>query len=90
VRTIFNGPANRWLTLFGALRFQDQALVMAWGETKKPLAGRKRLRVKTGDQEDPLGVPGINKGKPTGPGSVIEMVVEGEKVYIVEDGEGEL
>ncbi|ORY90640.1 DnaJ domain-containing protein [Leucosporidium creatinivorum] len=68
-------------------QFQDQALVMAWGETKKPLAGRKRLRVKTGDQEDPLGVPGINKGKPTGPGSVIEMVVEGEKVYIVEDGE---
>lgn len=63
---------------------------MAWGPSRKPLAGRKRLRVKTGDQQDPFGTPGINGGQPTGPGSVIEMVVEGEKVYIVENKKGEL
>lgn len=71
-------------------RFHGQALEHAWGPTKQPLAGRKRLRLKTGEQGDPLGVPGINGGKPLPAGATIEMVVEGEKVYVVEDNEGEL
>ncbi|BGP13376.1 hypothetical protein JCM10213_005781 [Rhodosporidiobolus nylandii] len=65
--------------------FRTQALEAAWGPTKKPLAGRKKLKVKLSEQGDPLGMPGINGGKPTGPGSVVEMVVEGEDVFIVEN-----
>lgn len=61
---------------------------MAWGEGKNPAAGRRRLKVKTGDQTDPLGTPGINGGNPIGPGSVIELAVEGEDVYILEGGKG--
>lgn len=67
--------------------FIQQALEYAWGPTKKPLAGRKRLKVKTGEQGDVLGIPGINGGKPTPAGATIEMVVEGTNVYIVENGE---
>ncbi|KAK4705103.1 hypothetical protein P7C70_g1104, partial [Phenoliferia sp. Uapishka_3] len=66
--------------------FQNQALEHAWGPTKKPLAGRKRMKLKTGDQVSP-GVPGINKGRPTKPGYVLEMVVEGDKVFVVEKGD---
>jgi DnaJ family protein C protein 1 len=40
------------------------------------------------EQGDPLGMPGINGGKPTGPGSVVEMVVEGDDVFIVENRKG--
>ncbi|KAL8291809.1 hypothetical protein RQP46_002067 [Phenoliferia psychrophenolica] len=69
--------------------FQQQALEYAWGPTKKPLAGRKRLKLKTGDQVSPA-IPGINRGRPTKPGHVMEMVVEGEKVFIVEQGEESL
>ncbi|GAA5885158.1 hypothetical protein JCM3774_006329 [Rhodotorula dairenensis] len=66
-------------------QFRQQALEAAWGPTKKPLAGRKRLKVKTSEQGDPLGMPGVNSGRPIGPGTTIEMVVEGEKVFIVEN-----
>ncbi|KAI5479736.1 delta-1-pyrroline-5-carboxylate dehydrogenase [Pseudohyphozyma bogoriensis] len=66
--------------------FHGQALEYAWGPTKKPLAGRKRLRVKTGDQPSPA-VPGINNGRPTKPGQNLEMVVEGENVFMVDKGE---
>ncbi|SCV72499.1 BQ2448_4036 [Microbotryum intermedium] len=70
--------------------FHQQALEHAWGAGKKPLAGRKRLHLKTGDQGDPLGVPGINGGRPTAPGAIIQMVVEGTDVYVVENGEEHL
>ncbi|SGY69006.1 BQ5605_C004g02940 [Microbotryum silenes-dioicae] len=70
--------------------FHQQALEHAWGAGKKPLAGRKRLHLKTGEQGDPLGVPGINGGRPTAPGAIIQMVVEGTSVYVVEDGEEHL
>ncbi|POY70741.1 hypothetical protein BMF94_6151 [Rhodotorula taiwanensis] len=66
-------------------QFRIQALEAAWGPTKKPLAGRKRLKVKTAEQGDPLGMPGVNDGRPIAAGATIEMVVEGEKVYIVEN-----
>lgn len=69
-------------------RFRIQALEAAWGPTKKPLAGRKRLKVKTAEQGDPLGMPGVNDGRPIAAGATIEMVVEGEKVYIVENRKG--
>ncbi|KAM0751597.1 DnaJ-domain-containing protein [Meredithblackwellia eburnea MCA 4105] len=65
--------------------FQNQALEHAWGPTKKPLAGRKRLRVKTGEEAGP-GIPGIAGGRPTRPGQTLDMVIEGENVYIVEKG----
>ncbi|GAA5982570.1 hypothetical protein JCM11641_002586 [Rhodosporidiobolus odoratus] len=66
-------------------QFRTQALEAAWGPTKKPLAGRKKLKVKLGEQGDPLGLPGINDGKPTGPNTAVEMVVEGDNVFIVEN-----
>ncbi|GAA6000551.1 hypothetical protein JCM10207_004546 [Rhodosporidiobolus poonsookiae] len=66
-------------------QFRTQALEAAWGPTKKPLNGRKKLKVKLAEQGDPLGLPGINGGKPTGPNSVVEMVVEGDDVFIVEN-----
>lgn len=70
------------------IRFQNQALEYAWGPTKKPLAGRKRMKVKTADTAGP-GIPGIAGGRPLKPGSTLEMVVEGENVYIVDSkGEG--
>jgi DnaJ family protein C protein 1 len=53
-------------------RFRHQALEAAWGPTKKPLAGRKRLKV-------------VNSGRPIAAGTTIEMVVEGDKVFIVEN-----
>ncbi|BGP29459.1 hypothetical protein JCM10296v2_001198 [Rhodotorula toruloides] len=65
--------------------FRMQALEAAWGPTKKPQQGKKKLKVKTSSQGDPLGMPGVNNGKPTPPGSTIEMVVEGENVFIVEN-----
>lgn len=68
--------------------FRTQALEAAWGPTKKPQQGKKKLKVKTSDQGDPLGMPGVNNGKPTPPGSTIEMVVEGENVFIVENRKG--
>ncbi|GAA5979352.1 hypothetical protein JCM10908_002892 [Rhodotorula pacifica] len=66
-------------------QFRHQALEAAWGPTKKPLAGRKRLKVKTSEQGDPLGMPGVNSGRPIAAATTIEMVVEGEKVFIVEN-----
>lgn len=60
---------------------------MAWGPTKKPLAGRKRMKVQTGESNG-LGIPGINRGRPTKSGATLEIIVEGEKVYMVERGEG--
>ena len=68
-----------------ANRFRHQALEAAWGPTKKPLAGRKRLKVKTQEQGDAIGMPGVNSGRPIAPGTTIEMVVEGDKVFIVEN-----
>lgn len=65
--------------------FRTQALEAAWGPTKKPVPGKKKLKVKTGDQGDPLGLPGVNGGKPIGPGSTIEMAIEGEQVFIIEN-----
>ncbi|GAA5884923.1 hypothetical protein JCM6882_007153 [Rhodosporidiobolus microsporus] len=65
--------------------FREQALEAAWGPTKKPLNGKKKLRVKLAEQGDPLGIPGINDGKPTGPGSVVELAVEGNDVFIIEN-----
>ncbi|GAA5824214.1 hypothetical protein JCM10212_002911 [Sporobolomyces blumeae] len=65
--------------------FRTQALEAAWGPTKKPQPGKKKLKVKTGDQGDPLGLPGVNGGKPIGAGSTIEMTIEGEQVFIVEN-----
>ncbi|KAM0792814.1 hypothetical protein ACM66B_002580 [Microbotryomycetes sp. NB124-2] len=67
-------------------QFRKQARDMAWGEGKPAGAGKRRLRVKTGEQVDPLGTPGINNGKPIGPNSTIELAVEGENVYIIENG----
>ncbi|GAA6023024.1 hypothetical protein JCM8202_000319 [Rhodotorula sphaerocarpa] len=69
-------------------QFRHQALEAAWGPSKKPAAGRKRLKVKTAEQGDPLGMPGVNGGRPLAAGSTIEMVVEGEKVFIVENRKG--
>ena len=66
-------------------RFRHQALEAAWGPTKKPLAGRKRLKVKTQEQGDAIGMPGVNSGRPIAAGTTIEMVVEGDKVFIVEN-----
>lgn len=72
--------------------FRHQALEAAWGPTKKPTAGqpqgKKKLKVKTGEQGDPLGIPGINGGKAIGAGSTIEMMIDNEKVYIVENKKG--
>ncbi|GAA6024829.1 hypothetical protein JCM11491_005668 [Sporobolomyces phaffii] len=65
--------------------FRTQALEAAWGPTKVAQPGKKKLKVKTGDQGDPLGLPGVNGGKPIGAGSTIEMVIEGQDVYIVEN-----
>ncbi|BGP22260.1 DnaJ family protein [Rhodotorula toruloides] len=65
--------------------FRTQALEAAWGPTKKPQQGKKKLKVKTSEQGDPLGMPGVNDGKPTPPGSTIELVVEGDNVFIVEN-----
>ncbi|GAA5924626.1 J domain-containing protein [Sporobolomyces koalae] len=65
--------------------FRTQALEAAWGPTKEPQPGKKKLKVKTGDQGDPLGLPGVNGGKPIGAGSTIEMMIEGNDVYIVEN-----
>ncbi|KWU41466.1 hypothetical protein RHOSPDRAFT_13082, partial [Rhodotorula sp. JG-1b] len=64
-------------------QFRHQALEAAWGPTKKPLAGRKRLKVKTQEQGDAIGMPGVNAGRPIAAGTTIEMVVEGDKVFIV-------
>ncbi|KAK4056271.1 hypothetical protein OIO90_002714 [Microbotryomycetes sp. JL221] len=65
-------------------QFRKQARDMAWGEGKPAGQGRRRLKVKTGEQVDPLGTPGINGGNPIGPGSTIDLIVEGEDVYVVE------
>lgn len=65
--------------------FRNQALEAAWGPTKQSQPGKKKLKVKTGDQGDPLGLPGVNGGKPIGAGSTIEMMIEGQDVYIVEN-----
>lgn len=66
-------------------RFRHQALEAAWGPSKKALAGRKRLKVKTQEQGDAIGMPGVNAGRPIAAGTTIEMVVEGDKVFIVEN-----
>lgn len=84
----FHTPFPRSDSFTSSRRFRTQALEAAWGPTKKALEGRKKLKVKMTEQGDPLGMPGINGGKPTGPGSVVEMVVEGENVYIVENRKG--
>lgn len=68
--------------------FRTQALEAAWGPTKEAQPGKKKLKVKTGDQGDPLGLPGVNGGKPIGAGSTIEMMIEGQDVYIVENRKG--
>lgn len=68
--------------------FRNQALEAAWGPTKQSQPGKKKLKVKTGDQGDPLGLPGVNGGKPIGAGSTIEMMIEGQDVYIVENRKG--
>ncbi|KAK4049448.1 hypothetical protein OIV83_004181 [Microbotryomycetes sp. JL201] len=67
-------------------QFRKQARDMAWGEGKPAGAGKRRLKVKTGEQVDPLGTPGINNGKPIGPNSTIELSVEGENVFVIENG----
>lgn len=61
---------------------------MAWAG-KPPLPGRKRMKVKTGEASTVIGVPGINRGRPTTAGQTLELIVEGESVYMVDDGEGE-
>ncbi|GAA5949038.1 hypothetical protein JCM21900_003182 [Sporobolomyces salmonicolor] len=70
---------------FRITAFRNQALEAAWGPSKKPQPGKKKLKVKTGDQGDALGLPGVNNGKPLGPGSTIEMAIEGDKVWIIEN-----
>jgi len=77
---------NWYVSVVRLRQFQQQALEHAWGPTKKPLAGRKRLRLKTGDQQGP-GIPGVNGGRPTRANQTMEMVVEGDKVYVVENGD---
>jgi DnaJ family protein C protein 1 len=72
----------------GVYRFKTQALEMAWAG-KPPLPGRKRMKVKTGEASTVIGVPGINRGRPTTAGQTLELIVEGENVYMVDDGEGE-
>ncbi|GAA6043049.1 hypothetical protein JCM8097_005132 [Rhodosporidiobolus ruineniae] len=66
-------------------QFRQQALEAAWGPTKKPLSGKKKLKVKLSEQGDPLGIPGVNGGKALAPNSVVEMAVEGDQVYILEN-----
>ncbi|GAA5841428.1 hypothetical protein JCM9279_000650 [Rhodotorula babjevae] len=66
--------------------FREQAFEAAWGPTKKPLAGKRRLKTKTGEQGDAMGMPGINGGRPIAGGSTLELAVEGpDKVYVVEN-----
>ncbi|CEQ39057.1 SPOSA6832_00526, partial [Sporobolomyces salmonicolor] len=74
---------------FRITAFRNQALEAAWGPSKKPQTGKKKLKVKTGDQGDALGLPGVNNGKPLGPGSTIEMAIEGDKVWIIENKKAE-
>lgn len=66
--------------------FQDQA--REWAKkaaTGRSGTGRKSFKAKTGDQPGPA-IPGIAGGRPTKPGQTLDMVVDGEKVYIVENG----
>ncbi|GJN87998.1 hypothetical protein Rhopal_000953-T1 [Rhodotorula paludigena] len=65
--------------------FRQQALDAAWGAGKKPLSGKRKMKTKTSEHGDPLGMPGINGGKPLAPGSTLELTVEGENVYVVEN-----
>ncbi|GAA6049457.1 hypothetical protein JCM3770_007349 [Rhodotorula araucariae] len=66
--------------------FREQALEAAWGPTKKPLAGKRKLKTKTGEQGATMGMPGINGGRAIAPGSLLELAVEGpDKVYVIEN-----
>ncbi|BGP37345.1 hypothetical protein JCM10450v2_001252 [Rhodotorula kratochvilovae] len=66
--------------------FREQAFEAAWGPTKKPLAGKRKLKTKTGEQGATMGMPGINGGRAIAPGSLLELAVEGpDKVYVIEN-----
>lgn len=46
------------------------------------------MKFKTGENVTGLGIPGINGGRPTVAGQTLEVMVEGDKVYMVDNGEG--
>lgn len=65
----------------------EQALEHAWGPSKKPLAGRKRLQVQTGPGP---GIPALGgDGSLSSQGQKLNLICEGNKVYVVNpDGSG--
>ncbi|TNY23384.1 DnaJ-domain-containing protein [Rhodotorula diobovata] len=66
--------------------FREQAFEAAWGPSKKPLAGKRKMKTKTSEQGSAMGMPGINGGRPIGAGSLLELAVEApDKVYVIEN-----
>lgn len=45
------------------------------------------MQFKTGG-ETPAIVPGLKDGRPRPPGTVVTLIVEGDNVYVVDEGEG--